>query len=73
MMPHRLAAFFALMLMPPSAAGLLLPPSASTRVAPRALHRGVRQRAAVMFQDDFRDPAWQRDSILLLCFCGLEE
>jgi len=23
--------------------------------------------------DDLRDPAWQRDSILLLCYCGVED
>jgi hypothetical protein len=27
-----------------------------------------------MYENDFRpDPAWQRDSILLLCYCGIED
>ena len=31
------------------------------------------KHAPLVMVDDFRDPAWQRDSILLLAYCGLED
>jgi len=50
-------------------AGLVPLPRASAALqsAPRVAS------SPVMIDDFWRDPAWQRDSILLLAFCGLED
>lgn len=44
----------------------LLPP-------PAMRHAHARSVVCRMYEDFRPDPAWQRDSILLLCYCGVED
>ena len=40
---------------------------------PAMRHAHARSLVCRMYEDFRPDPAWQRDSILLLCYCGVED
>ena len=50
----------------------LFPAPLSLAAAPQWVVRSA-GATVVMFEDYQRDPAWQRDSILLLWYCGMED